>query len=234
MQNRRKATDFFGSLRWRMVGIYLLVTVLVLVAISSLVSSLMEEFLVSQRTQDQLQETARLALEVAPYMSGADVDELFTYIEDRAYSMGGRVLVLDSDAVVQMDSASRENGFLLPYREVREVLREGKDSAYGFHHILRGGDEGVFTQGDQSIWAVYYTVPLTISGHRDGAVLFSASIQDVVDSLNEVTRQITVIFVAVVIIIIIAIFLLSGWITKPIVELTSCLLYTSPSPRDCS
>ena len=83
-----------------------------------------------------------------------------------------------------MDSASRENGFLLPYREVREVLREGKDSAYGFHHILRGGDEGVFTQGDQSIWAVYYTVPLTISGHRDGAVLFSASIQDVVDSLN--------------------------------------------------
>ena len=219
MQNKRKATDFFGSLRWRMLGIYLLVTVLVLVAISSLVSSLMEEFLVSQRTQDQLQETARLALEVAPYMSGADVDELFTYIEDRAYSMGGRVLVLDSDAVVQMDSASRENGFLLPYREVREVLREGKDSAYGFHHILRGGDEGVFTQGDQSIWAVYYTVPLTISGHRDGAVLFSASIQDVVDSLNEVTRQITVIFVAVVIIIIIAIFLLSGWITKPIVEL---------------
>ncbi|MDY5709736.1 MAG: HAMP domain-containing sensor histidine kinase [Eubacteriales bacterium] len=206
-----------------MVGIYLLVTVLVLVAISSLVSSLLEEFLVSQRTQDQLQETARLALEVAPYMSGADVDELFTYIEDRAYSMGGRVLVLDSDAVVQMDSASRENGFLLPYREVREVLREGKDSAYGFHHILRGGDEGVFTQDDQSIWAVYYTVPLTISGHRDGAVLFSASIQDVVDSLNEVTRQITVIFVAVVIIIIIAIFLLSGWITKPIVELTSAI-----------
>ena len=102
MQNKRKATDFFGSLRWRMVGIYLLVTVLVLVAISSLVSSLMEEFLVSQRTQDQLQETSRLALEVAPYMSGADVDELFTYIEDRAYSMGGRVLVLDSDAVVQM------------------------------------------------------------------------------------------------------------------------------------
>ena len=96
MQNKRKATDFFGSLRWRMVGIYLLVTVLVLVAISSLVSSLMEEFLVSQRTQDQLQETARLALEVAPYMSGADVDELFTYIEDRAYSMGGRVLVLAS------------------------------------------------------------------------------------------------------------------------------------------
>ena len=133
------------------------------------------------------------------------------------------MLVLDSDAVVQMDSASRENGFLLPYREVREVLREGKDSAYGFHHILRGGDEGVFTQGDQSIWAVYYTVPLTVSGHRDGAVLFSASIQDVVDSLNEVTRQITVIFVAVVIIIIIAIFLLSGWITKPIVELTSAI-----------
>ena len=54
-------------------------------------------------------------------------------------------------------------------------------------------------------------------------MLFSASIQDVVDSLNEVTRQITVIFLAVIVIVIIAIFLLSGWITKPIVELTSAI-----------
>lgn len=126
MQNKRKATDFFGSLRWRMVGIYLLVTVLVLVAISSLVSSLMEEFLVSQRTQDQLQETARLALEVAPYMSGADVDEPVHIYRRQGLFHGGRVLVLDSDAVVQMDSASRENGFLLPYREVRRCFGKAR------------------------------------------------------------------------------------------------------------
>ncbi len=223
MRNKPKSAAFFGSLRWRMVGMYLLVTVLVLLVISSLVSGLMEEFLVSQRTQTQLQETTRLALEIAPFMTGENVDGLFGYIEERAYSMGGRVLVLDHDAVVQVDSASRDNGFLLPYREVREVLREGKESSYGFHHIARSGDEGVFARGDQSIWAVYYTAPLTINGGQTGAVLFSASIQDVVDSLNEVTRQITVIFLAVIVIVIIAIFLLSGWITKPIVELTSAI-----------
>ena len=223
MLNKLKSIKALDSVRWRMVGVYLLITVLALVAISGTVSGLMEEFLVSQRTKTQLEATAELAQDIAGDLYVTDTDELFFYIEERAQSMGGRVLVLDSDSVVQMDTASRQNGSLLPYREVREVLRGGKDSAYGFHHILRRSEEGIFTFNEESIWAVYYTVPLIRDGAITGAVLFSASIQDVVDSLMAVTQRITIVFVIVVVAMIIAVSILSGWLARPIAELTSAI-----------
>lgn len=223
MLNRLKSIKAWDSVRWRMVGVYLLITVLAMVAISGTVSGLMEKFLVSQRTKTQLEATSELAEAVANDIYVTDTDELFSYIEERAQAMGGRVLVLDSDSVVQMDTASRQNGSLLPYREVREVLRGGKESAYGFHHIVRSGEEGIFAFNEESIWAVYYTVPIERDGAVTGAVLFSASIQDVVDSLTEVTQRITIVFVIVIIAMIIAVSILSGWLARPIAELTSAI-----------
>jgi len=221
--NRLKSIKAWDSVRWRMVGVYLLITVLAMVAISGTVSGLMEKFLVSQRTKTQLEATTELAEAVSNDIYVMDTDELFSYIEERAQDMGGRVLVLDSDSVVQMDTASRQNGSLLPYREVREVLRGGKESAYGFHHIMRSSEEGIFSFNEESIWAVYYTVPLERDGEVTGAVLFSASIQDVVDSLMEVTQRITIVFVIVIIAMIIAVSVLSGWLARPIAELTSAI-----------
>ena len=223
MLNRLKSIKAWDSVRWRMVGVYLLITVLAMVAISGTVSGLMEKFLVSQRTKTQLEATTELAEAVSNDIYVMDTDELFSYIEERAQDMGGRVLVLDSDSVVQMDTASRQNGSLLPYREVREVLRGGKESAYGFHHIMRSSEEGIFAFNEESIWAVYYTVPLERDGEVTGAVLFSASIQDVVDSLMEVTQRITIVFVIVIIAMIIAVSVLSGWLARPIAELTSAI-----------
>ena len=214
----------FGSVRARMIGIYLFITICALFFISQLVSGYMEEFLVSQRTKTQLQETTRLALEIGSEFADANADEIYQYIQERAYSMGGRVLVLDTDAVIQADSASQQNGYFLPYREVRDVLIGSMESSYGFHNIARDSEEnGLLTTGDDSIWTVYYTAPITNEGVYVGALLFSASVQDVVDSVAEVTRQITLIFVIMIVTIIILIFLLSGWLTRPIVELTAAI-----------
>ena len=223
MLNKLKSVKALDSVRWRMVGVYLLITILALVAISGTVTGLLEEFLVSQRTQTQLQSTIELAERVAADIYIADTDELFSYIAERAQAMGGRILVLDSDSVVQVDTASRQNGSLLPYREVREVLREGSDSAYGFHYISRGEDEGIFSFDEESIWAVYYTVPLVRDGAVSGAVMFSSSIQDVVDSIAHVTQRITLTFAIVIIAMVIVVSILSGWLTRPIAELTSAI-----------
>ena len=223
MLNKLKSIKALDSVRWRMVGVYLLITVLALVAISGTVSGLMEEFLVSQRTQTQLQAAAELAEDIAEDLYVTDTDELFTYIQERARTMGWRVLVLDPDSVVQMDTASRQNGSLLPYREVREVLRGGRSSAYGFHHISRSAQEGIFTFNEESLWAVYYTVPIVRDGSIAGAVLFSTSIQDVVNSLTDVTQRITLVFAIVIIAMIIAVSILSGWLARPIAELTSAI-----------
>jgi signal transduction histidine kinase len=207
-----------------MAGIYLLITVCALVFINGMVSNLMGDFLVAQRTQAQRQETTRLALELGPDLGGYAADEIYQYIKERAYSMGGRVLVLDIDAVVQADSASQHNGFLLPYREVRDVLVGGMENSYGFHHIQRDAERtGLLSTGEETVWAVYYTAPITVDGVYTGAVLFCASIQDVVDSIRAVTRQTTMIFVIMMLTIVVLTFLLSGWLTRPIVELTAAI-----------
>ena len=91
----------FGSVRARMSGIYLLITVCALLFIGQMVANLMEEFLVSQRTQTQSQETARLALELGPELSDFDGERLFSYVQERAYSMNGRILLLDAGVQAQ-------------------------------------------------------------------------------------------------------------------------------------
>ena len=211
----------FGSIRAQMSAIYLLITVCALFFIGKMVSDLMEDFLVSQRTQTQRQETTRLALELGSALEDQDSQGLYAYVQERAYSMGGRVLVLDTDAVVQVDSASQHNGFRLPYREVRDVLLGGLESSFGFHHVQRDAEKtGLLPLNEESVWTVYYTAPITRDGSYVGAVLYCASIQDVVDSINDVTRQIAMIFVIMMVTIVILVFLLSGWLTKPIEDLT--------------
>jgi len=213
----------FGSLRSRLIGIYLLVTLCSLLAVSSLVANLMEEFLLSQRTGAQLQEVSRISLDVANDIEAGDADELFKGILNEAYSLGGRILLLDKDSVVQADTASKLNGRLLPYAEVLNVTSGGRESSYGCHHISRTGQSALFDADEKAFWAIYYTSAVIVDGENYGALLMSFSIQDVVDGINEVSSNITAVFVAMAAAITAIIFFLSGWITRPILELTAAI-----------
>ena len=215
---------FFSSFRTRMVAIYMLVTLVALLAMSFIVSSIVENFMVSQRTQSQIKETTRLALEIAPNYCTYRAQQLYDYALSKAQSMNGRVLFIDTDAVIQVDSASIQNGYRLPYREVRDVLLSGKEYSYGFHRIARLpegiGDGGQHTQ---YVWAIYYAAPIINNGIYRGAVIFSALLQDVQDSVSMVISQIALVLLAVALIMAGLSYALSGVVTKPIVELTGAI-----------
>lgn len=213
---------YFGSIRTRMVLIYLSITVFAMVATSIVVSAIMGNFLVSQRTKTQIKETSQLALEITPELMDGDAEQLFSFITARAQTMGGRVLVLDTDAVVQVDSASQQNGYWLPYREVRDVLVGGAETAYGFHRISRS-EFSILGLNDQQVWAVYYTAPITDNGMYIGVILVSALIQDVQNSVSDVIGKISMVFLAVAVFTGVISFALSGWLTKPVIELTSAI-----------
>ena len=219
------SNKFRGSIRSRMVAIYLLVTTVALFAISFMISGLVESFLVTQRTERQLEETMRLALELTQKLDAADAEELYALILERAQTMGGRILVLDQDAVVRADSISFYNGYQMPYREVRDVLVAGKQSSYGFHRIDRvsDGDGGIWPRADQMVWAVYYAAPITSEGAYVGAVLFSTLLQDVEDSVTDIITKITIAFAAVALIMAVLSFAMSSVVTKPILELTNAI-----------
>lgn len=219
------SNKFRGSIRSRMVAIYLLVTTVALFAINFMISGLVESFLVTQRTERQLEETMRLALELTQKLDAADAEELYALILERAQTMGGRILVLDQDAVVRADSTSFYNGYQMPYREVRDVLVAGKQSSYGFHRIDRvsDGDGGIWPRADQMVWAVYYAAPITSGGAYAGAVLFSTLLQDVEDSVTNIITKITIAFAAVALIMAVLSFAMSSVVTKPILELTNAI-----------
>ncbi len=217
---------FLASIRARMVAIYLSVTLLALGAISFTVAILVESFLVNQRTAQQTEQTTRLALELAQYGYAEQYREVYGLIVSRAQEMGGRVLILDTDAVVQMDSASYQMGSRLPYREVRAVLAGGEESSFGFHKIHRESENESLLPlplRDSGEWAVYYAAPLTTGGVYQGVVLFSAMLQDVEDSVAEIIAKIALSFVIVAAVMSALSFFLSGFVTKPIVELTSAI-----------
>ena len=209
-----------GSIRGRMVAVYLIVTTVALLAIAYVTSGLVESFLVNQRTETQSEETVRLAFELAPEMGTENTENVYQLISERAQTMNGRILVLDTDAVVLVDSASYQNGFHLPYREVRDVLIGGKQSSYGFHRITRNAAE---TGAEASYWAVYYTAPIVHDGLYVGAVLFSSMLQDVEDSVRDIMMQISMTFLLVMIVMAVLSFGKSGIVAKPIVELTNAI-----------
>ncbi len=211
-----RLSRFLGSIRFRMVAIYFLVIILAFVAVSLIVSRLVESFLVLQRTQEQRDDVARLALEVGPVLQSGDAQALFALLNERAQALGGRVLVLDDNAVVQADTASQYNGYRLPYQEVRRILVQGEETAYGFHKLYSAG-------AVSPNWVVYYTAPVTVDGRLQGTVLMSSSIQDLVDSVAEVTQQIAIVFLVFIVGICLVSFAVASWITRPIVALTNAI-----------
>lgn len=216
---------FFGSIRFRMVIIYIAVIILAFVAVSGIVSGIVEDFLVSQRTGEQCEETERLALELAPILLENDTDALYAYTEERAKNMSGRVLILNENAVVQVDSASQFNGYRLPYREVRDILVSGRESSFGFHKLTNvnqtSGNTLTFISSQD--WVVYYTAPITAEGALLGVLLYSASIQNVVDSVGNVSGRIGLVFILCAVLVGIISLVMSGWLTKPIVKLTNTI-----------
>ena len=73
------------------------------------------------------------------------------------------------------------------------------------------------------VWAVYYAAPITSEGAYVGAVLFSALLQDVEDSVTDIITKITIAFAAVALIMAVLSFAMSSVVTKPILELTNAI-----------
>ncbi len=216
---------FFGSIRFRIVAIYLIVLILAFVAVSATVTSIVEDFQVNQRTTEQVEDTVRLALEAGQILQQQDVESLYALLLERAQSLGGRVLYLDTDAVVQVDTASRYNGYRLPYREVREILVDNRASALGYHKLknISESDDALLPFVTSTNWVVYYAAPVTLDGERMGVMLYASSIQDVVDSVNDISRRIGVVFLVCAVGVGVISLLVSGWLTKPIIQLTNAI-----------
>lgn len=208
-----------------MVVIYVAVIIIAFTAASGILSSMVEQFLVLQRTQEHIDEASLFADTLLPLL---DLPNSPTLLYNEAVNWtrqhGGRLVFLDADAVVRMDTASLSNGYKLPYREVREIILNDEPSAYGFHRVpaALAQTDAQRSQGSYK-WAVNCCLPIENGGDFIGVLLYSVSIQQVKDSVSLVINNIIILFLVAALAIGLITLLVSNWLTRPIITLTTAM-----------
>ena len=172
-------------------------------------------FLVDQRVAEELESADALALEVTAYVRTADADALYDLLVERGREYDARILMLNADGTVWVDSLSELNGVRLGHGEVTDVTSLKMDRSYGFHHVESGE------------WIGYYTSGVTSRNELIGVVMMVSSIADLTKSLMEIQNSIIVFFVAVLVIVLLVGLYFSSVITHPINELNNLMQQTA-------
>ena len=207
---------------------------LTFIIVSWCVSQIIGVSLVRQRAEDTGKTVETIAQEISPYLATWDAEGMQEVLTARGQEYSGRLLVLDLNGVVQSDSFSLLTGYKLDHREVESVLYGGSAGAYGFHRVSEKANAAASgsAEGGEQIWALYYTYVIVSNSRTIGAVLFSTSLQSVVQQMTELQLNILYVFLAVALFSVILGYLLSRYITKPIKTLTSAAIDISSGHFD--
>lgn len=206
--------------------------VLVVVAffiIANSLSALVSDFLFSEKIRAEKSTVEMLATRLTEPMYRADGNELYTALVEAGRQLGGWLLALDMDGKVQASTLTQYYGKRLDeLPEVTSVLREGKGSDYGFHLIPgNGGRESVswvdrlLGRETDKIWVGYFAAAMEFDGQRIGVLLYSAQVQDLVDSLTVLRDRMLIYFAIAVLGVVLMSLIVSRWITRPIAALTA-------------
>ena len=147
----------------------------------------------------------------------------------QAARSGGRLLVVDMDGKVQMDTYGEKCGTRLALSEVHTLLRGEKESDYGFHLLEQAGEsrmpsvlDPITGQDDARTWVGCFTSALVASdGGRMGALVMIASVQDTVNSLIVMRDQMIRVFLFALVVVLVLSGLISGIVTRPVAELSA-------------
>ena len=119
----------------------------------------------------------------------------------------GRVLLLDADGKVLLDSGGELAGVHLTNPEFRKTSQSGKPAA------------GYYTFDNKGM--AMFSYPVVLSGRVSAVVLVSVYIQDIYDDINRFAVQITAISVLVVIMVVAVSIWMGRRLSEPIVKLTA-------------
>ena len=188
--------------------------------------NLVGDYLFQTKVNAETATVREMATRFAQQFARGDAELLYEDALAAGRSLEGRLLILDMDGKVQIDTFSQYNGWRLGHPEVISVLN-GQDYDYGFH-LQSGGQtsetRALFdflrnTQTGQQ-WVGYFTAALISNNSRLGVVLYSVSVQDMVDNLRAMQDRMLLYFFAVALAVLVTTLVFSRIITNPIAALT--------------
>ena len=183
------------------------------------------DYLFEQRIRTDGASVESLAVRIAPLLSRSDTDALYDQLTAAGGELGGRLLVLDQDGKVQVDTYSALNGVRVSYPEVASVLVRGELADYGVHALGSNGQEKengnfLFSKASDTTWVGYCTAGIISQNDVIGVLMLASPVQTMMMNLYELRDQMLVIFIVVAVFAILFSLIFSQIITKPVTALT--------------
>ena len=176
--------------------------------------------LFEQRIRTDRASLETLATRISPLMADSDAQALHTQLLAAGGELGGRVLLLDENGKVQMDSYGEIQGERLQYPEIANILVKGQKVDYGVHELETGMelDTGnlLFTRRSSAAWVGYCTAGVVYASNIIGVLLLVSPVQEIMQNLYQLQDQMIMIFAAIAVAALICSWVFSRVITRPL------------------
>ena len=178
----------------------------------------------------QMTDVSQLAVTLASDMENETADTFYLRLLEAARYHGGRLLVVDQDGKVTADSYDESVGARLALSEMTSVLSGKTDGDYGFHLLtqdtqqpsaLRRAADLLLGRQSGGNWVGCFAAPMEVAGERAGALLMIVSVQDTVNSLDEIQIKMLGIFLLALLIVLLTAGFITRVITRPVAALSA-------------
>ncbi len=190
---------------------------------ASSLSGMVGDSLFEQRIRTDRASLETLASRIAPLVARSDAKALHAQLLSAGGELGGRILLLDQNGKVQLDSYGEMYGARLQYPEVANILVRGQNVDYGVHELESGTvlNRGrlLFTRRSDAAWAGYCTAGVVYASDIIGVLLLVSPVQEIMQNLYQLQDQMILIFVAIAAAALASSWVFSRVITRPIAGL---------------
>ncbi len=190
---------------------------------ASWVGGMVGDSLFEQRIRSDRTSLESLAVRIAPTLAQSDAPALQRQLIAAGGELGGRVLLLDPNGKVQLDSYGEIQGTRLEYPEIVSILVKGQNVDYGVHELETGvsldTSHLLFARRSSASWVGYCTAGVVYASDVIGVLLLVSPVQEIMQNLYQLQDQMVLIFAAIALTSLICAWVFSRVITRPIAGL---------------
>ncbi|MGI6698780.1 MAG: ATP-binding protein [Christensenellales bacterium] len=211
------------SIGFRMVMAFLLIIGLSFLLMAGTLTNMLSNYLFRERIRQDRAGLEKWAVQTASSLYTANSIQMNASVLQASGELGGRLLLLDADGKIHVDSFGLLNGTRLSVPEVVSILVGGKQVDYGVHEESGEfvSDTGkVFNQGSNQNWTSLSSAGIVFESEVIGVLVLLSSVSEMMNSLYTLQTRMTIIFVVVATAAIISGMVFSGILTRPIGILT--------------
>lgn len=198
--------------------VFLLLLVTSFFAIASSTISLVGNYQLNQRMRNDTFSVEKMVVSVTQLFLNKDAVNLEATVERLAAENDGRIMVLDAYGKVLTDTFARAEGMRINLSEIADIVAGREQTGYGVYHL--DADSPAAIHSNSVEWINVCTSAIFHNDSLEGIVLFSSSLDEVMNNLNVLQNNILMFFMMTAGVSLLLAFIMAGIITTPINRLT--------------